>query len=170
MCRCGTSGYGLVGTVVLGWWLDLMILEVSSNLNDPMILWFYDLWTSRHYTMERKITSILMGQRKYKECCLCLRELGRAWTYSTSFTMDWEHNFIHPTVQKGSLTSNLSFWRKWAISWLPYPRGMVWEHIHSFIIIICKKAESIRNHIRWSSCRYICPFLNGIHMRAWSVQ
>jgi len=28
-CRCGTSGCGLV---VLGGWLDLMILEVFSNL------------------------------------------------------------------------------------------------------------------------------------------
>jgi len=31
-CRCGTSGYGLVGMVVLGGWLDSMILEVLSNL------------------------------------------------------------------------------------------------------------------------------------------
>jgi len=31
-CRCSTLGHGLVGTVVLGWWLDLMILEVFSNL------------------------------------------------------------------------------------------------------------------------------------------
>jgi len=31
-CRCGTSGYGLVGMVVLGGWLDSMILEVFSNL------------------------------------------------------------------------------------------------------------------------------------------
>ena len=31
-CRCGTSGHGLVGMVVLGGWLDLMILEVFSNL------------------------------------------------------------------------------------------------------------------------------------------
>ena len=37
MCRCGTSGYVLVGVVLLGWWLDLMIFEVFSNL------WFYDL-------------------------------------------------------------------------------------------------------------------------------
>ena len=36
-CRCGTSGYGLVGMVLLGWWLDFMILEVFSNL------WIYDL-------------------------------------------------------------------------------------------------------------------------------
>ena len=35
-CRCVTSGYGLVGLVLLGWWLDFMILEVFSNL------WFYD--------------------------------------------------------------------------------------------------------------------------------
>jgi len=31
-CRCGTSGYDLVGMVLLGGWLDLMILEVFSNL------------------------------------------------------------------------------------------------------------------------------------------
>ena len=37
-CRCGTSGYGLVSMVVLGGWLDLMILEIFSNLNNPMIL------------------------------------------------------------------------------------------------------------------------------------
>ena len=34
--------YGLAGIAVLGWWLDLMILEVFSNLNDSMILWLYD--------------------------------------------------------------------------------------------------------------------------------
>jgi len=32
MCRCSTSGHGLVGMVVLGGWLNLMILEVFSNL------------------------------------------------------------------------------------------------------------------------------------------
>jgi len=37
-CRCATSGCSLVGVVVLGGWLDLMILEVFSNLNDSMIL------------------------------------------------------------------------------------------------------------------------------------
>ena len=42
MCRYSTSGHGLAGMVVLGWWLDLMILEVFSNLNNSMILWFYD--------------------------------------------------------------------------------------------------------------------------------
>jgi len=31
-CRCGTMGYGLAGMVVLGGWLDSMILEVFSNL------------------------------------------------------------------------------------------------------------------------------------------
>jgi len=37
-CRCGTLGYGLAGMVVVGWWLDLMLLEFFSNLNDSMIL------------------------------------------------------------------------------------------------------------------------------------
>ena len=37
-CRCGTSGHGLAGLVVLGWWLDLMIFEVLSN--DSTVLWF----------------------------------------------------------------------------------------------------------------------------------
>jgi len=32
LCRCGTSGYGVTGMVVLGGWLDLMILEDFSNL------------------------------------------------------------------------------------------------------------------------------------------
>ena len=31
-CRCGTSGHGLVAMVVLGGWLDLMVLEVFSSL------------------------------------------------------------------------------------------------------------------------------------------
>ena len=31
-CRCDTSGHGLAGMVVLAWRLDLMILEVFSNL------------------------------------------------------------------------------------------------------------------------------------------
>jgi len=37
ICRYGTSGHGLVGMVVMGWQLDLMILEVFSNLYDSMI-------------------------------------------------------------------------------------------------------------------------------------
>ena len=43
MCRHGTLGHGLVGVVMLGWQLDLMILEVFSNLNDSVMLWFHDL-------------------------------------------------------------------------------------------------------------------------------
>ena len=41
MCRCGTSVYDLVGLVVLGGWLDLVILEVFCNL------WFYDSNTQK---------------------------------------------------------------------------------------------------------------------------
>jgi len=37
-CRCGTSGHGSAGMVVLGWRLEMMILEVFSNLNTSMIL------------------------------------------------------------------------------------------------------------------------------------
>ena len=36
MCRCGTLGHGLAGMVVLGWWLDLVILDIFPNL------WFSD--------------------------------------------------------------------------------------------------------------------------------
>jgi len=36
-------GHGLVGMVVLGGWLDLMILEVFSNL------WFYDLFNGHRW-------------------------------------------------------------------------------------------------------------------------
>jgi len=35
--RCGTSGRGLADVVVLVWQLDLMTLEVFSNLNDSVI-------------------------------------------------------------------------------------------------------------------------------------
>ena len=35
--RYGTSGHGLSGMGLLGGWLDLMILEVFSSLNDSMI-------------------------------------------------------------------------------------------------------------------------------------
>jgi len=49
MRRYGTSGYGLVGVVFFGGWLDLMILEVFFNLNDSM-------------------NFVFEGARKY--CCL----------------------------------------------------------------------------------------------------
>jgi len=45
MWRCRTEGYDLVGLVVMGWWLDLMILEVFSN-HDSMIL--YDSENTRN--------------------------------------------------------------------------------------------------------------------------
>jgi len=35
-CGCGTRGHGLAGMGVLGWWLDLVILEVFPTF---MILW-----------------------------------------------------------------------------------------------------------------------------------
>jgi len=36
-CGCGTWGHGLAGVVGLGGWLDSMISEVFSNLNDSVI-------------------------------------------------------------------------------------------------------------------------------------
>lgn len=39
---CDTWGHGLVvAFIALGEWLDLMLLEVFSNLNNSMILHFY---------------------------------------------------------------------------------------------------------------------------------
>jgi len=40
MCRCGTLGYGLAGMGGLGGWLDVMILEVFSNLTYDILAWF----------------------------------------------------------------------------------------------------------------------------------
>jgi len=37
LCGCGPWGHGLAGMVGLGWWLDLMVLEDFSNLNDSVI-------------------------------------------------------------------------------------------------------------------------------------
>ena len=36
--------------MVLGWWLDLMILEVFSKLNDSMILWALHQEDHAHHT------------------------------------------------------------------------------------------------------------------------
>jgi len=47
VCRCGTSGHGLALMVVLGWLLDLMILEVFSNL------WFYNSKILQFYEKDR---------------------------------------------------------------------------------------------------------------------
>jgi len=51
-CGCGPWGHGWAGMVGLGWRLDLMILEVFSNLNDSLIL--YDLNTSYWYVEDKK--------------------------------------------------------------------------------------------------------------------
>ena len=65
VCRHGTSGYGLVGMVVLGWQLDSVILEVFSDLNDSMIktccssLSGYPFWIllKEHQTAENRVVS-----------------------------------------------------------------------------------------------------------------
>jgi len=66
-CRCGTSGHGLAGIVLLGWQLDFMILEVISNLNDSIILWFYDrsvyvsIWEWRQWCNLQKWNTGIQG-------------------------------------------------------------------------------------------------------------
>ena len=61
MCRCGTSGHGLAGTGVLGWRLDLIILEVFSNINISMILCWRERWgvvnTSGNRSLRRRYPS-----------------------------------------------------------------------------------------------------------------
>jgi len=37
MCRYGSSGHSLAGMVVMGWRLDLVSLEVFSNLRDSVM-------------------------------------------------------------------------------------------------------------------------------------
>jgi len=59
MCRYGTSGHGLVGMVVMGGRLDLMILEVFSNLNNSLIS---AKWKCRG-KLRRYNTSIKFQQR-----------------------------------------------------------------------------------------------------------
>jgi len=60
-CRRGTSAQGLAGMGVLGWRLDLMILEVFSNLNDSMILWFCDI---EHCEEEAGIINVTGTEKK----------------------------------------------------------------------------------------------------------
>ena len=38
MWTCGTWGHGSVGMVMMGWWLDLMVLVVFSNFNGSVFL------------------------------------------------------------------------------------------------------------------------------------
>jgi len=45
----GTLGHGLAGMVVMGWQLNLMILEVFSNLNDSIL--FYSILLYHSYVL-----------------------------------------------------------------------------------------------------------------------
>jgi len=76
---CGTSVHGLVGKVVLGWRLDL-ILEVFSNLNNSVILWFYDsiswgsCWSIPPSCLDLSENSSEVPQ---KFCCITITSLLR---------------------------------------------------------------------------------------------
>jgi len=48
-CRCGTSGHGLAGMVVLGRWLDFMILEEPFREPSPGD---WAVWESRRHQRE----------------------------------------------------------------------------------------------------------------------
>ena len=39
--RCCTERHAFMGILVIGGWLDWVILEVFSSLGDSMIIWFY---------------------------------------------------------------------------------------------------------------------------------
>jgi len=56
LCRCGSEGHSIVGMVVMGWQLDLMILEVFSNLNDSVII------TNSQKSLYHSLCCILHGQ------------------------------------------------------------------------------------------------------------
>ena len=79
-CRYGTSGHGLVDMVALGWQLDLMILEVFSNLNDST------LWSQTLITLKQVLkASVLISQRHGLGSTLC-RVKGRFWSiFCSSF-------------------------------------------------------------------------------------
>jgi len=64
--RCGTEGYGLWPVLGMGWWLDLVILEVFSNLNDSMILLpeIMFLWRSKEYFKNRFLENTVCNKTK----------------------------------------------------------------------------------------------------------
>lgn len=54
---CGSGGHDLVGTVVMVWWLEL-ILNVFSNPDDSIILWCWYWWMPSALKMR---TTVLWG-------------------------------------------------------------------------------------------------------------
>jgi len=61
----GTSEYGSVGMVVLDGWLDSMILEVFSNLNNSMIL-----LTSLGDLLGNAVSPLF-----WLRCCVCKKKM-----------------------------------------------------------------------------------------------
>jgi len=54
MCGCGTLGYGLVGMVVLGGWLDLMILEIFPTYDSVILDFWVCFFLSSCLSKERR--------------------------------------------------------------------------------------------------------------------
>lgn len=80
---CGNGRRGLVGTVMMGWWLDLMIVVVFSNLDDCT------KWLPKHSGFR-----VFLG---LLSCALCLggypsaapwlcNVLGRAWMAHSGYS------------------------------------------------------------------------------------
>ena len=92
-CGYGTSGHGLAGIVVMGWQLDLMILEVFSNLNDSVILWKAGL-QHRHESSLHINPELLDGARSPCHSLLGLGQLhipessAAIWQKQYFFSLD----------------------------------------------------------------------------------
>ena len=137
MCRCGTSGHGLADMVVLGWWLDLMILEVFSNLNDsiilccggygcvshrssPLLCWFFQLllsctWKSKSWE----------GMNKVSLRCACAvqnggetpAKAGTGWTPGAVHRTRWGWSIVRLDLEIFPAARwddpGMNFWLQW---------------------------------------------------------
>ena len=142
MCRCGTSGHGLVGMAVLGGRLDFMILEVFSNLNDSMILWFFNCFSFPYlYGWLPKYLFQTWGLRREEEAGtpefwyfgpVQIINL-RFWTYLSGLLLLYPESCSHPSDMGVSL---LLHW----VSCI----------LHSFCV---------KGHWRWCSTHYTGPMV-----------
>ena len=134
MCRYATSGYGLVGTVLLGGWLDLMILEVFSNL------WFYN--------------SMILAfvSQSWKQ--------GRKSLHFSRYSiLSWKHSIFAMHVLCSLVTTSL--WLQiysrvdWYLVEIPYVRTV--ENIFAtleiskevFVVIWCRQLRTGSYEDRW---------------------
>ena len=65
--------------VVLGWWLDSVVFEGFSNLNDFMILWFYDKGGVTVSLLENKELKYKDRGREYEVFSPVLEIMCKIW-------------------------------------------------------------------------------------------